>query len=77
MNIDAIDQKRKNSLLRVFFALSLLVHLLLAVFFLFLKYYDLMILMVVNIVICVMNLYLLRMKKFLLSMQIGSLPNLS
>jgi hypothetical protein len=60
LNPVEIDQQRKYSLLKVFFTLSLLVHILLILFFLYLKYYDLLLLMLFNSCIFVINLLLLE-----------------
>jgi hypothetical protein len=73
MNVDDVDRKRKYSLLMVFYILCLLIHTVLLLLFHYLEYYDLMILIVVNMMAFLLNIYLLRINQFLLSMQLGIL----
>jgi diguanylate cyclase (GGDEF)-like protein len=71
MSIIEIDQKRKSTLLKYFFILSLIIHILFVILYAYLKYFDLLKLGIINSCILLFNLFLLRKKKYLLSMQIG------
>ena len=71
MNITEISEQRKYTLLKIFFLLTLLVDLLLIILFLYLKFFDLLLITSFKFCIFIMNFFLLRRKKYLLSMQIG------
>ncbi len=71
MNIAELDQQRKHTLLTIFFLLSLFIHILLVILFLYLKFSELLIIKSINVCIFIANIFLLRKKKYLLSMQIG------
>ncbi len=71
MYITEIDQQRQNALLRLLFKLSLLVFILLSILWLYLNFYELLFVGLVASCMFVINLFLLRKKKYLLSLQIG------
>lgn len=71
IDVAAIDQQRKHILLRIFFFLSISVHLLLAVFFIYLRFYELLIVGAVNCTIFIFGLFLIKKERYLLSMQLG------
>ncbi len=71
MYITEIDQQRQNVLLRLLFKLSLLVFILLSILWLYMNFYELLFVGLVASCMFVINLFLLKKKKHLLSLQIG------
>lgn len=71
MNVTDLDEKRKYSLLRIFFSLSLLIHVFFAFFQLYLQNMELAFVALVNVLVFGGNFFLLKKKKYLLSMHVG------
>lgn len=71
MNVNDLDEKRKYSLLRIFFSLSLVINAFFVVLQLYLKNTELALVALINIFVFGGNFYLLQKRKYLLAMHIG------
>jgi diguanylate cyclase (GGDEF)-like protein len=71
IDIKQRDELRKQVLLRIFFSLSLSIHALLIVLFIYLQFYGLVIFTILNFCTFLFDFFLLKKKKYLLAMQLG------